>query len=113
MTNFQIANAKKGKAVALKNANSCTIREENGETLLNEYAWLGLALRNRKSITKKKWAKILLSYGHFLQYVFVTSSSLTILTSSICTFILGRAGTSLKPRADTDRFGARGSLRLL
>ena len=97
----------------MKNANSCTIREENGETLLNQYAWLGLALRNRKSTRKKNWAKILLSYGHFLQYVFVTSSSLTILTSSICIFISGRAGTSLKARADTDRFGARGGLRLL
>ena len=110
---FKSLTQKKGKAVAVKNANSCTIREENGETLLNQYAWLGLALRNRKSTRKKNWAKILLSYGHFLQYVFVTSSSLTILTSSICTFISGRAGTSLKPRADTDRFGARGGLRLL
>ena len=90
MTNFQIANAKKGKAVAVKNANSCTIREENGETLLNQYAWLGLALRNRKSTRKKNWAKILLSYGHFLQYVFVTSSSLTILTSVFV--LLSQAG---------------------
>ena len=56
---------------------------------------------------------VVLSYGHFLQDVSVTSSSLTILTSSIFTFISGMAGTSLKPRADTDRFGARGGLRLL
>ena len=61
----------------------------------------------------KFFRDVLLSYGHFLKYVSVTSSSLNILTSSACTFILGRAGTSLKPRAGTDRFGARGGLRLL
>ena len=46
--------------------NANTMREENDDILLNQYAWLGLALRNRKSRTKKKWAKMLLSFDHFL-----------------------------------------------